>query len=133
MGTLTFIAAGVKHCRIYFYNVEKTGDMSKKSHLGEFEQVVLLAMLQLGEDASGGDIHEEIERRGRAPVALTAVYVTLTRMEEKGYVASRRAPADHRARKVFGVREPGREALRRARRQLDRFWEGVELGAGDAR
>ncbi len=56
--------------------------------LGEFEQMVLLAILRLGEDVYGVPIVDEIARRTGREVAPAAVYVTLRRLEEKGMLAS---------------------------------------------
>ncbi len=105
--------------------------MGRKGFLGEFEQVVLLALARLGADASGKEIYAEIERHTLAPVILTAVYVTLGRLEVKDYVASRLGEPTPvrggRAPKLFTLRPQGTEALRRSREQLDRFWDGVVL------
>lgn len=107
--------------------------MGKRGFLGEFEQVVLLSLWRLGEGATGASIHAEIEARGGQEVAITAVYVTLSRLEDKRMVSSRLPRhEDSRVRKVFRIESPGREALRRSRRHLDRFWRGLEAGpAGD--
>ncbi len=56
--------------------------------LGEFEQMVLLAILHLGEDVYGVPIVDEIARRTGREVAPAAVYITLRRLEEKGMLAS---------------------------------------------
>ena len=60
--------------------------MTKRDHLGNFELMVLLALLRLGEDAYGVPILREIEERGGREVALGSVYATLGRLEEKGLV-----------------------------------------------
>lgn len=103
--------------------------MGKRGFLGEFEQIVLLSLWRLGEGAIGADIHAEIESRGEHEVAITAVYVTLSRLEDKGMASSRSAEVggERRARKVFSIERPGIEALRRSRRHLDRFWQGLEI------
>ena len=62
--------------------------------LGEFEQMVLLAILHLGEDVYGVPIVDEIARRTGREVAPAAVYVTLRRLEEKGLVSSRTSQID---------------------------------------
>lgn len=56
--------------------------------LGEFEQLILLALLRLGEDAYGVSMRAEIERRTGRDVSIGSVYTTLERMERKGYVRS---------------------------------------------
>jgi PadR family transcriptional regulator PadR len=57
--------------------------------LGELEQLVLLAILRLGDDAYGITVQQEIAERGARPVSLGAVYSTLSRLEEKGFVSTR--------------------------------------------
>ena len=58
------------------------------SNLGEFEQLILFSVLQLGEDAFGVSIREEIEERTNREVSSGAIYTTLGRMEDRGLVAS---------------------------------------------
>src|SRR5580698_2825528 len=62
--------------------------MKKKDVLGQFEQLVLTAVLLCGEDAYGMAIHGNVERLGDRIVKLPSVYVVLDRLEEKGYVKS---------------------------------------------
>jgi DNA-binding PadR family transcriptional regulator len=99
--------------------------------MGEFEQLVLLALLRLGNDAYGMEVRVEIERRTRREVSYGAVYTTLDRLERKGFVAHRKGEATAerggRAKKYFGVRPAGREALRATQRALTEMWEGVSL------
>jgi PadR family transcriptional regulator PadR len=63
--------------------------MGKGDYLGEFEQIVLLAVLRLGKNAYGVTIWEEIERRAERPVMIGAVYATLDRLEAKRYISSK--------------------------------------------
>ena len=58
-------------------------------HLGEFEQLVLMALLRLGENAYGMSVREEIASRTGRDVSISAVYTTLERLEGKGHAASR--------------------------------------------
>jgi DNA-binding PadR family transcriptional regulator len=100
-------------------------------HLGEFEQIVLLAVVRLGDDAYGVPIRREIEKRAGRSVTVGALYSTLDRLEAKGYVASRFAdPTSERggrSRRYFHVCPLGIEALARAKEVLDRMWKGVRL------
>lgn len=84
-------------------------------HLGEFEQVVLFAVLQLGDDACGVEIREEIEERVGRVVSLGAIYTTLGRLEERGLVASRveepQPGRTGRPRKYYELRPAGARAL----------------------
>ena len=90
--------------------------MPKEPHAGEFEQLVLLAILHLGENAYGMTIQREIEDRTERRTALGAVYTTLDRLEKKGYVSSRTgSPAPERggrSKRFFKVQALGRAALR---------------------
>jgi DNA-binding PadR family transcriptional regulator len=101
--------------------------------LGEFEQIVLLAVLcagQSGGEAYGMPIHAEIERRTRRRVARGAVYMTLDRLEKKGLLTSRLTePTPERggrAKRCYTVTAPALAALRASRRALLRLWEGLE-------
>lgn len=99
--------------------------------LGELEQIVLLAILRLGQEAYGVPIVDEIERRtGRAP-SRAAVYIVLTRLEKKGLVSSRLGePTRERggkARRFFRLLPAGLERLRETKAVLNRMWEGLEL------
>lgn len=99
--------------------------------MGEFEQLVLLALLRLDNDGYGMEVREEIERRTGREVSYGAVYTTLDRLERKGYVAHRMGEATPerggRAKKYFRALPEGREALRATRRALTVMWEGVSL------
>lgn len=104
--------------------------------LGEFEQLVLLAILQLGEDVYGVPIVEEIERRTGRPVVRAAVYVTLRRLEKKGLVRSWMGePTDERGgkpRRYVSVEAEGRHALRESRAAMDEMWRGLDPALEDA-
>ena len=105
--------------------------MARGQFLGEFEQVVLLAVARLGDEGYGVTIRQEIERRtGRSP-AIGAVYATLERLESKGCVSSYDGESSPvrggRARRHYRLEPAGIDALRAARRVLDRMWDGVDL------
>ena len=101
-----------------------------KQVLGEFEQIVLLSVVRLADGAYGRAVFEEIERLSVTPVTITAVYVTLGRLEKKGFVAVSKStpPEGGREQKLFALLPGGVEALKRSREQLARFWDGVEVG-----
>ena len=96
---------------------------------GSFEQLVLLAVLRLGDNAYGMTVRRELEARTEKPVSLGAVYTTLERLEKKGYLASRGAEGgperEGRARRLFYVQASGVEALQRALDLLDRMRVGL--------
>ena len=105
--------------------------------LGEFEQLVLLAIVHLRGEASGIPIVEEIERRTGREAARAAVYVTLRRLEEKGYVSSRMGdPTPERggkARRYVKILAAGRRALRESRQLADRMWRGLDPSTLESR
>jgi PadR family transcriptional regulator PadR len=100
-------------------------------HLGEFEHIVLLAVLRLAENAYGVPIRHEIEKRADRKVTVGALYSTLDRLEAKGYVSSWFAdPTGERggrSRRYFRVEPPGIEALALTKEMFDRMWKGVRL------
>lgn len=103
--------------------------MSRET-LGEFEQLVLLAALRLGDEAYTVPIIDEIEERtGRAPTHA-AVYVAMRRLEDKGLVESEKGdPTPERggrAKRYFRVQPQAVELLREHRDALLSMWEGLE-------
>ena len=106
--------------------------MAGRDYLGEFEQVVLLALARLKGPAYGGSIHQEILDATGRDVSIPAVYVTLKRMEKKGLVASEvvEPPSGGRATRNYVVLPEGREALARSRALLERLWDGLGEAAG---
>ena len=107
--------------------------MGKGSFLGEFEQLVLLAVLHLGKQAYGLAVRREIMERASRDVAIGAVYATLDRLEAKGYVTSTLAEAvaerGGRAKRCFAITGAGQEALRQSLHALGRMTSGLDLEA----
>ncbi len=99
--------------------------------LGEFEQLVLLAILRRGDEAYGVPIVEEIEHRTGREVSRTAVYVALTRLEKRGLVSSRMGdPTPERggkAKRYFRVEPAAIEKIKASKKALVRMWEGIEV------
>ena len=104
--------------------------MSKGAHLGELEQMVLLAVLQLKEDAFGVSVMEELGERGSREVSRGALYVTLDRLEAKGLLRSRLGDPvpgrGGRPRRYLSVTETGITVLQDSRATLARMWEGLD-------
>ena len=98
--------------------------------LGEFEQLVLLGLLQSGDDAYGVPVWREIERRTARGASLAAVYKTLDRLEAKGLVRSHvgepTAARGGRAKRVYRATPTGIVALRSAVRALARMTDGLD-------
>jgi DNA-binding PadR family transcriptional regulator len=105
--------------------------MHSTSALGEFEQIVLLAILQRGDEVYGVPIVEEIKRRTGRHVAPAAVYITLRRLESKGLITSWLGdPTPERggkARRYVKVTRTGLDNLRAARTVIDQMWQGLDL------
>lgn len=110
--------------------------MGKGTHLGEFEELVLLAVAGLGGDAHGAGIHEQILNATGRDVSMPSVYVTLGRLEKKGYVSARvdiGGPArGGRPRKVFSLKPPAVRELKAARGARDLLWSRLDFEAGPA-
>lgn len=108
--------------------------MSRES-LGNFELMVLLAILRVGEDAYGVPIARELEESGGKDVLLGSVYAALDRLEAKGLVSSRvgdpTPERGGRAKKYFKVTARGVREVRDAQRTLVKLWRGLpELQRG---
>jgi DNA-binding PadR family transcriptional regulator len=103
--------------------------MSRES-LGEFEHLVLLAILQLGGRAHSAPIVTHLEQKTGRSVAPAAVYIALRRLEPRGLVRSVKAePAPHeggRGRRTFIVTASAVEKLRESRRAFEAFWSGLD-------
>ena len=110
--------------------------MPKNDFLGSFEQLVMLALLQLGDQAYGMTVRREIERRTGREVSLGAVYATLDRLEEKGYVRSSSAAGGPerggRARRFFRVQASGVRVLRSSIVALDSMREALPGLGGES-
>lgn len=104
--------------------------MGSSKFLGEFEQMVLLAILHLKDGAYGRAIRKELESRANRTVTHGASYVTLDRMVSKGLLESElRDPEEGRggrARRYFRVTPDGIQALRASRAALQNLWNGLE-------
>ena len=108
--------------------------MKQPATLGEFEQIVLLAILRLGKEAYGVTIRTEIAAcTGREP-APGALYTTMDRMEEKGLLRSKLSdPTPQRggrAKRFFTVTNAGRAALVRAQLAYRNLLNGLDLLGG---
>jgi len=108
-------------------------EMPKPIYLGEFELLVMLTVLRLGEGAYGVPISREIERETGRDVAFGTVYATLERLQHKGLVCSNlRDPTPERggrAKRYFRVTTTGLWTVRETKRSLTRLWRGLrELG-----
>ena len=102
----------------------------KSDPLGEFEAIVLMAILRLDDEAYGMRIQLEIEDRASRRCSYGALYTTLDRLEHKGYVSSSigdpTPERGGRAKKYFRVESLGRAVLRESYQATRRMAEGIE-------
>ena len=100
--------------------------------LGDLEQIVLLAVLRVGDAAYGVPVHDEIVRLARRDLALGTVYKTLSRLEEKGFVRSYEGdPTPQRGgrrTRCFAVTTAGRKSLESSLATLRRMAVGLDVG-----
>jgi PadR family transcriptional regulator, regulatory protein PadR len=105
--------------------------MAGATSLGEFEQIVLLAILRLGDDAYGVTIRSEIAACTEREPSPGALYTTLDRLEEKGLVNSTLGESTPqrggRAKRYFTVSAAGVDAVTQAQRSYRRLLEGLQL------
>lgn len=103
--------------------------MAKGDFLGEFEQLVLLALIRLGDEAYGMAVRRELEDRAARDVSIGAVYATLDRLEEKGLVRSRLGESSEtrggRAKKCFTITGAGARALEKSQQALRQMLDGL--------
>ena len=98
-------------------------------HLGEFEQLILFALVSLGEGAYGVSIRQEIEGRADRTVSAGAVYTALERLERRGYVSSSVGdPTPQRGgrrKRFYLITQAGAESLSRSHQTLVRMADGL--------
>ena len=116
---MDYIVNIVKHIQDYYAPL-----------VGEFEQVVLLSLLRLGNGAWGAAIRRDIQQRIGRQLPVSVVYVTLPRMEKKGwvksYVGDPTSERGGRRRRHYLIDTPGEHALGRSYRALRKMIEGLE-------
>jgi DNA-binding PadR family transcriptional regulator len=104
--------------------------MSAFETIGEFEHIVLLAVMRLGDQAYAVTIRDEILERTGRDVSRGSIYITLDRLETKGFLKSRlgepTAERGGRAKRYYALRPVAVEALKESRRALVALWHGLE-------
>jgi PadR family transcriptional regulator len=100
-----------------------------RQHLTDFELMILLAILRIGENAYGVPIAREIEHTGKRSVLLGAIYTALDRLEENGLVTSTYGdPTPERggrAKRFFKVTGKGLKAVKETQRAFTALWSGI--------
>lgn len=107
--------------------------MSNEETLQALQQLVMLSIVQLDEEAYGALIQQELEERAGRSVTIATIYVTLSRLEKRGMVESWLGDPTPvrggRSKRYYRVTEEGRGALAAARAELDRMWSGLDSDA----
>lgn len=105
----------------------------KGERLGEFEELILLAVRQLGDEAHSSSIQTVLAEEAGREVTLGAIYSALDRCQRKGmadsWLAEPTAERGGRAKRHYAVTDEGEEALRKSRRVRERLWRAAAEGA----
>ncbi len=106
--------------------------MGKGNSLGEFEQLILLALMRIGSNAYGMTIRRELAERIEREVSIGAIYTTLERLERKGFVTSLIGEPTKerggRAKRYFRICAPGHKALEESWNNVHRMRDGMHNG-----
>ena len=99
----------------------------KGTNLGEFQELVLLAVGILYDDAYGVSIKDEIAQQTERRVTLSTVHAALNRLEDKGFLSSRRGEESEarggRPKRLFQITAYGKQALEISKAQRNRMWD----------
>ena len=97
-----------------------------RGFIGEFEELVLLTIASLGDEAYGVSVKEEIESRAARAISIGALHSTITRLEEKGFIVSRLGGATKerggRKKRFFLLTTAGKEGLVKIKNLRDSLW-----------
>ena len=100
-----------------------------KEYLGEFEELILTMVAALQDEAYGAAICEEIETKFKREVNLSAVHVTLYRLEDKGYIKSKMGGGTNerggRRKRIFSITSAGMAILRAMKETRLELWNMV--------
>ena len=111
--------------------------MARGQYLGEFEHLVLLALMRLGDEAYGVTVRQEISDRTGRDVSIGAIYATLERLQRKGFVTSRTgessAERGGRAKRHFRVLGKGVKAVNQTHDTIRTMTAGLRAVRGLAR
>ncbi|WP_428654544.1 PadR family transcriptional regulator [Runella sp.] len=98
----------------------------KRTFLGEFEEIVLLTVAILGEEAYGVTVTQELEQKTGRAVGFSSIHTTLQRLEEKGFLSSKMGGATAerggRRKRFFEVTALGRRALMEVKQVREELW-----------
>jgi PadR family transcriptional regulator, regulatory protein PadR len=104
-------------------------DMGEHSYLGEFELMLLLTIIRLGDEAYGVPLSRELAKRRGREISVGSVYAALDRLETKGLVTSSLGESTPerggRAKRYFRVTRQGLRAVHETRRVLTKLWQSL--------
>jgi DNA-binding PadR family transcriptional regulator len=113
--------------KAYFFSIVEL--MTNRGYLGEFELMLLLAVVHLGEEAYGVPISRELERNRGRSVSVGSVYAALERLEGKGLIVSALGdPTPERggkAKRYFRITKDGLQQIHETRRVLTKLWQVI--------
>jgi PadR family transcriptional regulator, regulatory protein PadR len=111
----------------YFFIIVEL--MTERTYLGEFELMLLLAVVHLGEEAYGVPISHELERNRGRDVSFGSIYAALERLEAKGLIESSLGdPTPERggkAKRYFTITKEGLRQVQETRRVLTKMWKVI--------
>jgi DNA-binding PadR family transcriptional regulator len=111
----------------YFFAIFE--DMGEHTYLGEFELMILLTILRLGDDAYGVPLSRELAKQRGKEVAVGSVYAALDRLENKGLISSILGESTPerggRAKRYFRMTEQGLRSVHATRKVLSRLWQSL--------
>ncbi|HEY6488902.1 MAG TPA: PadR family transcriptional regulator [Terracidiphilus sp.] len=117
----------------YFFAIVEL--MTERGYLGEFELMILLAVIHLGDDAYGVPISRELEKQRGRDVSIGSVYAALERLETKGLVESSlgepTAERGGKAKRYFRITKEGLRQVRETRRVLTKMWRALPEPQGE--
>jgi DNA-binding PadR family transcriptional regulator len=117
----------------YFFVIIEV--MAERGYLGEFELMILLAVIRLGDEAYGVPISRELEKHRERDVSVGSVYAALERLESKGLVASTLGdPTPERggkAKRYFRITQEGLLQVHETRRILNQLWRRLPEPKGE--
>ena len=97
-----------------------------KAYLGEFEELVLLTIATLGDDAYGVSIQQDLETRCNRSISIGALHSTITRLEEKGFLKSWLGGATQerggRSKRYYEITQAGKKAVTETKNMRDELW-----------
>ncbi|MEO7717522.1 MAG: PadR family transcriptional regulator [Capsulimonas sp.] len=103
--------------------------MTQRVFLGEFEEIVLLAVARLALNAYGVSVWQTVEENSQRTVSIGSIYATLERLEQKGFISSRQGESTPerggRAKRYFRIEAPGDQALNEAQAIRQRLTGGL--------